>query len=190
MKTYIALFRGINVGENSSLPMKELVSVLESLGLQGVRTYIQSGNAIFQSRAGDAAQLSRKISAAINKSHGFEPKVLLLDATTLAKAIQLNPFPDAESEPTTLHLNFLATIPANPDLSSLETIKQSNERFHLADDVFYLYAPDGVGRSKLFANLEKKLGVPMTSRNWRTVCKIMEMAGASQSATSRKAGSC
>jgi uncharacterized protein (DUF1697 family) len=63
-----------------------------------------------------------------------------------------------------------------PDLKPLESFKADNERFQLIDDVLYLHAPDGIGKSKLFANLEKKLGVPMTSRNWRTVCKLQELA--------------
>lgn len=175
MKTYIALFRGINVGGNNMLPMKELVSVLKSLGLKGVRTYIQSGNVIFQSQAVNTTQLSVRISSAIMKSHGFEPKVLLLDSATLDKAIKSNPYPEAKSEPNTLHVNFLSLIPPAPDLKSLEKIKAESERFHLAGEVLYLHAPKGIGRSKLAAGMERLLGVPMTSRNWRTVCKLKEM---------------
>jgi uncharacterized protein (DUF1697 family) len=78
MKTYIALFRGINVGGNNVLPMKELVARLESIGAQNVKTYIQSGNAVFQSQETNASLLSNKIIAAIKKSHGFEPQVFLL----------------------------------------------------------------------------------------------------------------
>lgn len=177
MKTYIALFRGINVGGNNKLPMKELSAVLESLGLKNVRTYIQSGNAIFHSNAGDTRTLAAKISAAIKKSHGFEPKVLLLDANTLMQAIKSNPYPEAEAAPNTLHVNFLTAIPLNPDLKSLERIKAENERFHLAGDVLYLHAPDGIGRSKLAANMERLLGVSMTGRNWNTVLKLKEMIG-------------
>lgn len=176
MKTYIALFRGINVGGNNILPMKELVAALESLNLQSVKTYIQSGNAVFRSKTSDAKPLAGKIGAAIKKNHGFEPKVLLLDAGTLARAIRSNPYPEAEAEPNTLHLNFLSSVPPSPDLKALEKIKAENERFHLAGDVFYLHAPDGIGRSKLFAHMERLLGVPTTSRNWRTVCKLQEMA--------------
>lgn len=176
MKTYIALFRGINVGGKNLLPMKELVAVLEGLDLHNIKTYIQSGNVLFQSVEKSSELFALKISKAIHHSHGFEPKVWLLDATALKKAIKSNPYPDAESEPNTLHLNFLATTPTHTDLKSLAFFKADNERFQLIDNVFYLHAPDGVGKSKLFANLEKKLGVPMTSRNWRTVCKLQELA--------------
>jgi len=165
------------VGGNNVLPMKELSTVLERLGLQNVKTYIQSGNAIFHSKAGDLQMLAAKISAVIKKSHGFEPKVLLLDASTLMQAIKSNPYPEAESAPNTVHVNFLAAIPLNPDLKSLEKIKAENERFHLAGDVLYLHAPDGIGRSKLAANMERLIGVPMTGRNWNTMRKLKEMIG-------------
>ena len=176
MKTYIALFRGINVGGNNVLPMKELVTVLESIGAQNVKTYIQSGNAVFQSKETDTSLLSSRIRAAIKKSHGFEPQVLLLELEDMEKAIQSNPFPEAESEPNTLHLLFLASVPKNPNYDALESIKTDRERFVLKGSVFYLHAPDGIGRSKLAANAEKLLGVWVTGRNWRTVCKIMAMA--------------
>jgi uncharacterized protein (DUF1697 family) len=177
MKTYIALFRGINVGGKNILPMKELVAVLETLGLQGIKTYIQSGNVICRSQTADTAQLSRKISAAIKQSHGFEPQVLLLDSAALDKAIRENPYPEAEAVPNTLHVNFIAAIPPKPDLNALEKIRTESERFHLARDVLYLHAPDGIGRSKLATNMERLLGVTMTSRNWNTVRKLKEMIG-------------
>ncbi len=176
MKTYIALFRGINVGGNNVLPMKELVPILERIGALNVRTYIQSGNAIFQSQETNASLLSNKISAAIKRSRDFEPQVLLLELEEMENAIKSNPFPEAESEPKTLHVYFLASVPKNVDFDDLESIKSDQERFVLKDGVFYLHAPDGIGRSKLAANAEKLLGVPVTSRNWRTVCKIRDMA--------------
>ena len=176
MKTYIALFRGINVGGRNVLPMKELVALLENLDLQNVKTYIQSGNVVFQSEEKNASQLANKISAVIKKSHGFEPRVLLLEIEEMEQAIASNPFPEAESEPKTLHVNFLTSVPEAPDLKALETLRKENERFALKRDVFYLHAPDGVGRSKLAAKAERLLGVSMTGRNWRTVSKIMALA--------------
>jgi uncharacterized protein (DUF1697 family) len=91
------------------------------------------------------------------------------------RAVASNPFPEAESEPKTLHVYFLASMPKNLDLGALESIKSDRERFALEDRVFYLYAPEGIGRSKLAANTEKLLGVAITGRNWRTVRKLMAM---------------
>jgi uncharacterized protein (DUF1697 family) len=176
MTTYIALFRGINVGGKNKLPMKGLAATLEKVGCQDVATYIQSGNAVFQSEEQDAASLSEEIKAAIGESYGFEPRVLLLASEEMERVMRSNPFPEAESEPKTLHLYFLAAPPESPDLDALEGIKGDRERFFLGDGVFYLHAPDGIGRSKLAARVEKLLGVPTTARNWRTVLKVMEMA--------------
>ena len=174
MRTWVALFRGINVGGNNVLPMKELVAVLEDLGARDVGTYVQSGNAVFRSEEMDAPALSDRIGAGIKERHGFEPRVLLLGSGELEKAVRSNPFPEAE--PKTLHLYFLSSAPERPDLGALEGIKGDRERFVLEDRVFYLHAPNGVGRSKLAANAEKLLGIPATARNWRTVRKVMEMA--------------
>ena len=175
LKTYIALFRGINVGGTNVLPMKDLVAQLENLGSQNVKTYIQSGNAVFQNEEEDALLLSNKIRAAIKKSHGFEPDVLLLKPAEIDRAVALNPFPEAEPEPKTLHVYFLASMPKNLDLGALESIKSDRERYALKDRVFYLYAPEGIGRSKLAANTQELLGVAITGRNWRTVRKVMAM---------------
>ena len=176
MKTYIALFRGVNVGGKNVLPMNELASMLENMGSQNVETYIQSGNVVFQSEGTNASLIADTISAAIKKSCGFEPHVLLLEPEEIEKAVGENPFPEAELEPKTLHLYFLSSEPRSPDLDVLQSIKGNRERFVLKDGVFYLHAPLGIGRSKLAANAEKLLGVSMTGRNWRTICRIMGMA--------------
>jgi uncharacterized protein (DUF1697 family) len=156
--------------------MKELAVVLENLGAANVKTYIQSGNAVFQHESENVSGLSSRISAAIKESHGFEPRVWLLDLVEMEKAMTSNPFPAAESEPKTLHLYFLASAPQNPDLKMLDSLKKADEQFKLIDNVFYLHTPDGIGRSKLAERVEKALGVAATARNWRTVSKIMAMA--------------
>jgi uncharacterized protein (DUF1697 family) len=179
MRTLVALFRGINVGGRNSLPMRELVAVLENLGLQEVRTYIQSGNVVFQSKSGEPAELASSIGDAIAKSHGFKPEVMLLEVDELEAAVAANPFPEAESEPKSLHLYFLVSEPEHPDLEGLERVRRESERFQLEGKVLYLYAPQGIGRSKLAARVERSLGVAVTARNWRTVCKIEAMANGS-----------
>ncbi|MBU1359740.1 MAG: DUF1697 domain-containing protein [Gammaproteobacteria bacterium] len=177
MNPYVALFRGINVGGNCSLSMKELVAILEEIGARKVRTYIQSGNAVFDSAEKNLVRLSKQLADEIVKRRGFEPHVLILTLEALAKAIAENPFPEAVNDPSSLHLGFLASPPKSPDLEKLSSLRKESERFQLTESVFYLHAPEGVGRSKLAASSEKLLGVPMTDRNWRTVCKVMEMTG-------------
>lgn len=178
MNTYIALLRGINVGGRNRLPMRELVQILEALGLKNVQTYIQSGNVVFQSERTDTVELAPAITDAIEESHGFAPQVFVLDIEALQEAMVANPFPEAESEPKSLHLFFLDAVPKDPDLEALERVKADSERFQLIGNVFYLHAPGGIGRSKLAARVGKGWGVTVTARNWRTVSKIMAMATA------------
>jgi uncharacterized protein (DUF1697 family) len=157
--------------------MKELRALLENLGLQNVRTYIASGNVVFQSQEKNRSQLASQISAEIEKDHGFAPDVQLLTAEEMEKAIQSNPFPEGEPEPKSLHLFFLAAVPEKPDLEAMDALRAETERFELIDKVFYLHAPDGIGRSKLAEKVGRYIDVSMTARNWRTVGKIMEMVG-------------
>ena len=175
MKTWIALFRGINVGGHNILPMAELKKILESLNLSNVHTYIQSGNVVFDSEAKVTGSLIKRITLRIEERYGFRPHLLLLSRQELKTAIDSNPFPGAVSYPKTLHFGFLATPATNPNLKALGGAKSPTEEFELVDRVFYLHAPDGVGRSKLAANLEKYLGVVVTARNYRTVEKIFSM---------------
>ena len=175
MTAWIALFRGINVGGNKLLPMADLRSDLQSLKLSNVRTYIQSGNVVFDASAWSASSLSRKIGQRIEKRHGFRPYVLILDREELLTAIESNPFPYAVSNPKTLHFFFLAEPATHPDIKALENAKTPTEKYKLTDRVFYLYAPDGIGRSRLAANTEKYLGVVTTARNYRTIDKLFSM---------------
>lgn len=176
MTTYVALLRGINVGGRNRLPMDELRELLEDLGLGEVRTYIQSGNVVFEAEDADPSRLADRVRAAIGESHGFEPRVVVRGAAEVEHAVEANPFPEAESEPKTLHLYFLAAEPEDPDLDALEALAKESERYALQGDVVYLHAPDGVGRSKLAARAEGPLGVAATGRNWRTVTRILELA--------------
>ena len=179
MATYIALFRGINVGGKNTLSMKALARILEEHGYAGVKTYIQSGNVVFQCPHTKAKEFSRIIGEAITNSRGFQPEILLLRASELKTSVDANPFPEAEAEPKSLHLFFLADTPKHPDLEALHRLRVNSESFKLVGKVFYLHAPDGVGRSKLAMQSEKLIGVPATARNWNTVTKLLEMAQSS-----------
>lgn len=176
VQTWVLLFRGINVGGNNMLPMAKLRADLESLGLKNVRTYIQSGNVVFESKAKTATAMAKKISTHIAKEYGFQPHLLFLQREVLLGAIDANPFPKAVKDPTTLHFFFLESPAASADLKALDSAKTGTETYRLTDAVFYLHAPDGIGRSKLAASAEKHLGVVTTARNYRTVEKLVEMA--------------
>jgi len=177
MQTWIALFRGINVGGRNVVPMKTLVGLLEEIGCTHIKTYIQSGNVVLQSPEKSAAILQEKICGSIESHLSFRPAVMLLTTSQLVAAKDDNPFPEGTRDPATLHFFFLSDLPAGYDESVLQAMSGPNERFQLRGKVFYLFAPDGIGRSKLAANIEKKLGVATTARNFRTVDKLWQLVG-------------
>ncbi len=173
MQTCIVLFRGINVGGKNILPMKELVHLLQTLACEKIQTYIQSGNVVFQTMETATEGLADRISERIFAQFGFKPYVLLLTADDLRRAVDNNPFPETGSS---LHFYFAGASPTDPDMEKLAALKTETEEFKLFDNLFYLYAPDGIGRSQLAANVEKCLGVPVTGRNFNTISRLMHMA--------------
>lgn len=178
MKTWIAFLKGINVGGNNKIRMKDLVEQLQALGLSEVKTYIQSGNIVFQHVGGDAKSLSTLISKAIQSRFGITIQTIILSNQDLIRAIKANPFPEIQNdhESRFLHLCFLSQPAVKFDQVRLNAIKKPSERCALHGQVFYLHAPDGSGDSKLAMQVEKIVGVPVTARNWRTVLAVQELA--------------
>jgi len=149
--------------------MQDLRDILESLGHEDVKTYIQSGNVVLSaSTQPDGAA----ISAAVESRFGFSPRVLVVPGPAFAAVAEANPYKDEAAEPKHLHIWFLAE-PASPDLDAMEACRAPSERFTLSANALYLYAPDGIGRSKFAANAEKLMGVDGTGRNLNTVGKIL-----------------
>jgi len=175
MSRYVALFRGINVGGKNSLPMQALREILAACGCENVQTYIQSGNAIFSSPVA-VGELSASIKHAIEERFGFAPLVFLLTVDRFMEIAAANPFADEGPNPKCLHVWFLTETPAAANLDALDDLKVESEQFALEGDAFYLHAPDGIGRSKLAAKVDRYLGVATTARNWRTVSKIIDLA--------------
>lgn len=157
------------------MPMAQLTERLESIGCTDVQTYIQSGNFVFGSRVKSRATLGRRIMVAIEDSFGFRPSCLLLSPTQFRSAIENNPFVEAVTAPKTLHFFFLDSTPSNPDLDAISKLATGAEEYRLIDDVFYLHAPEGIGRSKLATAAEKKLGVSATARNYNTVAALSRL---------------
>lgn len=176
MTTWIAFLRGVNMGGHHKLPMKALAALMEGLGCRDVRTYIRSGNAVFRHPADDPAPLARHIRETIHEAHGFAPRVLLLRREALEHAAAANPFPEGEAAPARLALFFLSRAPERPDFAGLERVRGRAEAYALQGATFYLYAPEGFGRSKLAARVERLLGVEATARNWRTVTAVLALA--------------
>jgi uncharacterized protein (DUF1697 family) len=179
--TYAALLRGINVGGSRKVPMADLRTLLADLGHDDVRTYLQSGQAVFSSRHGSEQSLAGDIAQAIEKRFGFGVDVIVRDHAYLRTIADACPFPAAELEPKQLHVTYFSA-PVTPErFTEIDQDAYLPEEFRLGDRALYLYAPNGLGRSKLAEHLSKpriNKGVIATTRNWNTVVKLVEMTGA------------
>ncbi|RWO30594.1 MAG: DUF1697 domain-containing protein [Mesorhizobium sp.] len=176
-KIFVALFSGINVGGNRIVKMADLRSFFEELGFGDVTSYVQSGNIVFRSAKGDAATLTKQMETAFEKKWGFHSRIMVRDLGWFERLVAENPYPEIAGEPTKLHAYVLERSPTADEVARLAEKCTGPERFEVRDDVLYLHAPEGLGKS-VFANLiPRTLKVPCTARNWRTVLMLLEMAG-------------
>ncbi len=169
MNDYIIFLKGINVGGNNILPMKNLKALLSNHGFENVRTYIQSGNIL----AKGARVTSKEISSLIEAEYGFSPETLVLDKKEFLEAIDNNPFNSSDGK--IVHFYFCATSPS-PDKEKIDKFKADSEEYVIRGNVFYLHAPDGIGKSKLVSNIESCLNTTATGRNLNTVRKMQGLA--------------
>ena len=175
MTTYAALLRGVNVGRNK-LAMADLRALLAGLDCQDVQTYLQSGNAVFGSTT-KRAELARAIEQGLAEL-GVSSRVLLRTGDELAGVLAGNPFLERETDPTKLHVTFLADAPAADRIQQLQVPAGETATFHLQSKEVFLHCPDGYGRTKLNNSfVESRLATVATTRNWRTVIALTDMAG-------------
>ncbi|MFO1203461.1 MAG: DUF1697 domain-containing protein [Tabrizicola sp.] len=172
MAVWVALLRGVNVSGAGKLPMAEFREMLAGMGLGSVRTYIQSGNAVFDSDLA-AGELEAMIRDGIAARFGFAPETFVLTAAEIAEALQDHPFAGAEGK--AVHVVFLRETPA-PDEAALRALAQSGDGWHVGPRRFTLHTPGGFGTSKLAEKLPRLLPQPMTARNLRTVAELDRMA--------------
>ncbi|MCM0678765.1 DUF1697 domain-containing protein [Micromonospora phytophila] len=177
MSRYVALLRGVNVGA-AKVGMADLRRLVTDLGHDDVKTYLQSGNVVFGSTVRDAEELARGIERAITDELGLRVPVLVRSGREMAAVADGNPYADREDDPTRLLVAFLATAPAKSTVDALMVPGGENVAFTVTGREVYLHYPDGgYGRSKFTnAYLEKKLGVVATTRNWRSVRALAELA--------------
>lgn len=177
MSTYIVLLRGVNVGGHNKLPMKDWRAIMEGLGYENVRTYIQSGNAVFESD-GSASDIAAGMTSTIGEVFGFRPSCVVLTLSEVQAALAACPFrPEGENAHKLVHVFFLNGLVKSYDPEGLQMLATQEEAFHMTDSVFYLYTPQGFGVSKVAEKLGKYLKGDMTARNLRTVETLIEMAG-------------
>ena len=185
MATYVALLRGINVSGHNPIAMKDLKALFEGLPAEEVTTYLQSGNVVFRSAAAgpgeppDADALAEDVGAQIAAQLGLKVAVLVRPAEEFTQVVAANPFLTADRDWSGLHLTFLAQPPDPARVAALEAapVAAGPDAFRLGEREVYLYCPGGYGRTKLNnAFFEKKLALAATTRNWRTVTTLADLA--------------
>jgi len=178
MPIYISMLRGINVGGHNKVKMPVLRGLLESLGFQQVRTYIQSGNVVFKAGRGSSLQISKKIEERIAEEFGIRVPVVTRTSAEMGSVIDGNPFLKTEGiDLTKLHVTFLSKAPDPAALKRLEPLAVEPDQFRWCGREIYLYCPNGYGNTKLSNNaIEKMLSATATTRNWNTVNKLYEMS--------------
>jgi uncharacterized protein (DUF1697 family) len=177
MNKYIALLRGINVSGKNKIKMADLKLVLEKDGLENVITYIQSGNIIFNSDLINKLELSQKIENIIKLKFGLDVPTLVITPLELEQISKNNPFQgQSGTNQDLLYYVFLFETPDPSKISMLEAIDYRPELFEIKNTLVYLYPVNGYGKAKLNNNLlENKLKVKATTRNYKTVEKLLNL---------------
>jgi uncharacterized protein (DUF1697 family) len=169
----IALLRGINVGGKKPIKMAALRTLLEQAGFENVRTYIQSGNIGFKA-PGARVSIEKKIRRLIREQFGWDVPVVVRSQQYFRMLLEENPF--ADLDPTMLHVTLLNRKPAVAKIAAIKEIDFQEDRFETIQDAVFVHCPSGYQKTKLTNGFfEKKLSVPATTRNWKTINKLVDL---------------
>jgi uncharacterized protein (DUF1697 family) len=175
--SYVALLRGINVGGKNKLPMQDLSAMFTAAGCSAVRTYIQSGNVVFEAQRAVADALPGEIGRGIHERFGYRIPVILRSAGELGAIVAANPFLVKGAEPDALHVAFLSSEPAADRVAALDPNRSPPDELVVRGREIYLSCPNGYGQTRITnAYLDAKLATTATVRNWRTVEKLAELS--------------
>ena len=175
---YVALLRGVNVGPHKRIKMEKLRASCEALGFKKVKTYIQSGNVVFQAAKLSSAAATKKLEAQIVKDFGFRADVVARSAEEMKEIVKGNPLlKEPGIDTSRLHVVFLADAPAPAAVKKLEAVTLAPDKVRCRGKEIYFYFPNGVSGSSIWKqNLDRLLSVSGTMRNWNTVNALYEMA--------------
>jgi uncharacterized protein (DUF1697 family) len=166
----------VNVGGNV-LKMERLREICAKLGAKNPRTYVQSGNVVFDA-PGSSSDWEAKLAKTLAGESRLPVSVIVRTSTGMSKVLTGNPFLKEKGIDTArLAVTFLQQPPAKPALAALAALEIGSERFHHTGKELYLHCPDGFANSKLYA-LDKVLKQRTTTRNWNTITKLCEMSSA------------
>jgi len=177
MKTYISILRGINVGGKNPVNMNSLQEMYEKLGFKNVKTYIQSGNVVFQSTEMPTEEIERVISDEIFIRFTLSIPVIVRENSALRIILEQNPFLRAKKEDIDgLYITLLATSPVHVSLNGMGNNSFLPDQYVIKGREIYLSCPNGYGKTKLSNNFfESKLKVKATTRNLKTLTELVKL---------------
>ena len=176
MNQYAALIRGINVGGHNSVNMKTLREAMEKNKFKNVRTYIQSGNIVFESGLPTVEKIESSIIKLLQENFDVTVPVLVRDSREWAQTIKRNPFLKKTDDLTKLLVTFLNIKPAAADVKATAAMQFPHDEFVIDGKDIYMFCKDGYGKSDIPNTFfEKKLKAVGTTRNWKTVLEIGSM---------------
>ena len=187
MTTYISILRGINVSGQKKIRMEDLKALYETLSFRDVTTYIQSGNIIFTTSINiKISAIAEKIEQAIEGKYHFHVPVIIRTTDEMHQVLSSNPFLNEEGiNREKLHVTFLEELPQSTKVIAIKESDFSPDRFRIIGKEVYLYCPGGYGNTKLSNTFfEKKLHVKATTRNWKSVGKLVELTWPAPTASS------
>ncbi len=185
MAKYVAFVRGINVG-GVVLKMEDLRAMLEYIGFSGVRTYIQSGNAVFESKEVNKRKMEAEIAQEIKNKIDRDVAVIVKTVEELRRIAESHPLAGL-GDAKNLYVAILSHDPTVTDVGTLMETMNEVDRHEIANRAVYSYYGQGYGNSKRSNNfLEKILKVSCTTRNWETINKLLEFADAEGSDPPRR----
>lgn len=174
----IVLLRGVNVGARNRVAMPALRELLDGAGCKDVATYLQSGNAVLSSALAPD-KLAHRCEAQIKQELGLDIAVVVRTRDELAEVVKRDPLGDVASKPKLYQVSFCSAEPDEQAVRKVAERAAGGERLELRGREIYAWFPDGVGRSRLAAQLSRQaLGVTVTARNWTTVVNLLELADA------------
>jgi uncharacterized protein (DUF1697 family) len=173
------LLRGINVGGQKKILMEDLKTLYRQLNFIHVTTYIQSGNVIFHAGKNHGSEeLAVTLEKEIERKYGFYVPVIIRTQQEMLQSLAKNPFLQEEDiNRDKLHITFLDRKPDPAVLESVVKLDFSPDRFINLDKDVYIHCPDGYGGTKIDNSFfENRFKVKATTRNWKTVVKLVEIA--------------
>jgi uncharacterized protein (DUF1697 family) len=172
MTRFVALFRGINVGRANRIAMADLRVVLQSLGFRGVRTLLNSGNAVFEGPTESHTKHARRIQAAVASELGVDVLVIVKSAEAIAAIVAGNKLAPIATDPSRLVVALTNDAKSLAVLKSIANAQWGAEEFHVGKHAAYVWCANGILESKAGVALLSGLGQSVTTRNWSTLAKI------------------